>query len=67
MYIHYNKYPYNLHSAIFRFIVRGFYGVEHGLILDVLIRNACVKEEDIQVYSAMFKLQLYLIYINYRN
>ncbi|XP_066497526.1 general transcription factor IIE subunit 1 [Hoplias malabaricus] len=27
-------------------VVRGFYGVEHALALDVLIRNACVREED---------------------
>lgn len=27
-------------------VVRGFYGVEHGLALDVLIRNPCVREED---------------------
>ncbi|MED6268992.1 General transcription factor IIE subunit 1 [Characodon lateralis] len=27
-------------------VVRGFYGVEHSLALDVLIRNPCVREED---------------------
>lgn len=27
-------------------VVRGFYGIEHALALDVLIRNACVREED---------------------
>ncbi|XP_061580308.1 LOW QUALITY PROTEIN: general transcription factor IIE subunit 1 [Cololabis saira] len=27
-------------------LVRGFYGVEHALALDVLIRNPCVREED---------------------
>ncbi|XP_076857568.1 general transcription factor IIE subunit 1 [Brachyhypopomus gauderio] len=27
-------------------VVRGFYGVEHALALDVLIRNSCVREED---------------------
>lgn len=27
-------------------VVRGFYGVEHALALDVLIRNPCVREED---------------------
>ncbi|KAK1797727.1 hypothetical protein P4O66_008094 [Electrophorus voltai] len=27
-------------------VVRGFYGIEHALVLDVLIRNACVREED---------------------
>lgn len=28
-------------------VVRGFYGMEHALALDVLIRNPCVREEDI--------------------
>ncbi|XP_059198138.1 general transcription factor IIE subunit 1 [Centropristis striata] len=27
-------------------VVRGFYGVDHALALDVLIRNPCVREED---------------------
>ncbi|XP_028655061.1 general transcription factor IIE subunit 1 [Erpetoichthys calabaricus] len=27
-------------------VVRGFYGIEHALALDILIRNPCVKEED---------------------
>ncbi|XP_056294638.1 general transcription factor IIE subunit 1 [Pseudoliparis swirei] len=27
-------------------VVRGFYGVDHALSLDVLIRNPCVREED---------------------
>lgn len=27
-------------------VVRGFYGMEHALALDVLIRNPCVREED---------------------
>ncbi|XP_030642807.1 general transcription factor IIE subunit 1 [Chanos chanos] len=27
-------------------VVRGFYGVEHALALDVLIRHPCVREED---------------------
>nr|XP_034350938.1 general transcription factor IIE subunit 1-like [Arvicanthis niloticus] len=27
-------------------VIRGFYGIEHVLALDILIRNPCVKEED---------------------
>ncbi|NXS96081.1 T2EA factor, partial [Jacana jacana] len=30
-----------------KYIVRGFYGVEYSLALDVLIRYPCVKEEDL--------------------
>ncbi|NXB13983.1 T2EA factor, partial [Rhagologus leucostigma] len=30
-----------------KYIVRGFYGVEYSLALDVLIRYACVKEDDL--------------------
>ncbi|XP_067849104.1 general transcription factor IIE subunit 1 isoform X1 [Heptranchias perlo] len=29
-----------------KYVVRGFYGLEHALTLDILIRNPCVKEED---------------------
>ncbi|TKC36592.1 hypothetical protein EI555_002764 [Monodon monoceros] len=29
-----------------KYVIRGFYGIEHALALDVLIRNLCVKEED---------------------
>ncbi|XP_063297968.1 general transcription factor IIE subunit 1 [Pelobates fuscus] len=29
-----------------KYVVRGFYGLEHALALDILIRNPCVKEED---------------------
>ncbi|NWW70458.1 T2EA factor, partial [Climacteris rufus] len=30
-----------------KYVVRGFYGVEYALALDVLIRYACVREEDL--------------------
>ncbi|NXP44199.1 T2EA factor, partial [Heliornis fulica] len=30
-----------------KYVVRGFYGVEYSLVLDVLIRYPCVKEEDL--------------------
>uniref|UniRef100_A0A8D2EJ16 HTH TFE/IIEalpha-type domain-containing protein n=1 Tax=Theropithecus gelada TaxID=9565 RepID=A0A8D2EJ16_THEGE len=29
-----------------KYVIRGFYGIEHGLVLEILIRNLCVKEED---------------------
>ncbi|CAO2631983.1 General transcription factor IIE subunit 1 [Lemmus lemmus] len=29
-----------------KYVIRGFYGIEHVLALDILIRNPCVKEED---------------------
>ncbi|NXW48767.1 T2EA factor, partial [Nyctiprogne leucopyga] len=30
-----------------KYIVRGFYGVEYALVLDILIRYPCVKEDDL--------------------
>lgn len=30
-----------------RLIVRGFYSIEDALIVDMLVRNPCLKEEDI--------------------
>ncbi|GAB1286893.1 General transcription factor IIE subunit 1 [Apodemus speciosus] len=29
-----------------KYVVRGFYGIEHVLVLDILIQNSCIKEED---------------------
>uniref|UniRef100_A0A8C4NPM2 HTH TFE/IIEalpha-type domain-containing protein n=1 Tax=Eptatretus burgeri TaxID=7764 RepID=A0A8C4NPM2_EPTBU len=34
-------------KRLVKYIVRGFYAPEHALALDILIRNPCVKEEDI--------------------
>ncbi|XP_069056382.1 general transcription factor IIE subunit 1-like isoform X1 [Pleurodeles waltl] len=41
-----------------KYIVRGFYGLEHALTLDVLIRYPCVKEEDIGTLLQFDKKQL---------
>lgn len=30
-----------------RLIVRGFYSIEDALIIDMLVRNPCLREEDI--------------------
>ncbi|XP_004086967.1 general transcription factor IIE subunit 1 [Oryzias latipes] len=39
-------------------VVRGFYEVEHALALDVLIRNPCVREEDMQELLKFDRKQL---------
>ncbi|XP_063069674.1 general transcription factor IIE subunit 1 [Engraulis encrasicolus] len=39
-------------------VVRGFYGVEHSLALDVLIRNPCVREEDMLTLLQFERKQL---------
>ncbi|KAK7940010.1 hypothetical protein WMY93_003336 [Mugilogobius chulae] len=39
-------------------VVRGFYGIEHALALDVLIRNPCVREEDMQELLKFDRKQL---------
>ncbi|XP_067912246.1 general transcription factor IIE subunit 1-like [Heterodontus francisci] len=41
-----------------KYIVRGFYGVEYALTLDILIRYPCVKEEDLQQLLKFEKKQL---------
>ncbi|KAM4051226.1 general transcription factor IIE subunit 1-like [Anomaloglossus baeobatrachus] len=41
-----------------KYMVRGFYGLEHSLTLDVLIRYPCVKEEDIALLLKFEKKQL---------
>lgn len=30
-----------------RLVVRGFYTIEDALVIDMLVRNACLREEDI--------------------
>jgi len=34
-------------KRLVRMIVRGFYSMEHALIIDMLVRHPCVKEEDL--------------------
>ncbi|KAG8592214.1 hypothetical protein GDO81_000438 [Engystomops pustulosus] len=41
-----------------KYIVRGFYGLEHSLALDVLIRYPCVKEDDMALLLKFEKKQL---------
>lgn len=38
--------PSNLKRLI-RLVVRGFYSLEHAMIIDLLVRNPCMKEDDI--------------------
>ncbi|NXI40966.1 T2EA factor, partial [Galbula dea] len=41
-----------------KYIVRGFYGVEHSLALDILIRYPCVKEDDLLLLLKYERKQL---------
>ncbi|KAG9479836.1 hypothetical protein GDO78_011719 [Eleutherodactylus coqui] len=41
-----------------KYMVRGFFGLEHSLTLDVLIRYPCVKEDDIALLLKFEKKQL---------
>ncbi|CAN2388650.1 transcription initiation from RNA polymerase II promoter [Pristimantis euphronides] len=41
-----------------KYMVRGFFGMEHSLTLDVLIRYPCVKEDDIALLLKFEKKQL---------
>ncbi|XP_033017105.1 general transcription factor IIE subunit 1-like isoform X2 [Lacerta agilis] len=41
-----------------KYMVRGFYGAEHALALDVLIRYACVKEDDLLLLLRYERKQL---------
>ncbi|XP_059844620.1 general transcription factor IIE subunit 1-like [Hypanus sabinus] len=41
-----------------KYIVRGFYGVEYSVTLDVLVRYPCVKEDDLQQLLKFEKKQL---------
>ncbi|XP_067386695.1 general transcription factor IIE subunit 1-like [Emydura macquarii macquarii] len=41
-----------------KYMVRGFYGVEYSLVLDVLIQYACVKEDDLLLLLKYERKQL---------
>lgn len=34
-------------KRLVRLIVRGFYTMEHAVVIDMLVRHPCVKEEDL--------------------
>ncbi|VDP01428.1 unnamed protein product [Soboliphyme baturini] len=38
----------NSMQKLARYVVRGFYGVEHGVTLDLLIRNVCMREDELR-------------------
>lgn len=42
-----------------RLIVRGFYSIEDALVIDMLVRNPCLREEDI---SGEFRVRLNFIF-----
>ena len=44
-----------------KYIMRGFYSVEHALIVDILTRNAIVKEDDIALLLKFDKKQLRIL------
>ncbi|XP_039258316.2 general transcription factor IIE subunit 1-like [Styela clava] len=54
-------------QRLIRYVARGFYGLEHGLVIDVLVRNACVKEDDIQELLKMDKKQLRAMLVFLKN
>lgn len=41
-----------------RMVVRGFYGIEHVIIIDMLVRNPCMKEDDLADLLKFEKKQL---------
>jgi transcription initiation factor TFIIE subunit alpha len=49
--------PENLKRLV-RIMLRAFYSFEHCLIIDILIRNRCIKEEDLISLSKFDKKQL---------
>jgi transcription initiation factor TFIIE subunit alpha len=34
-------------KRLIRLVVRGFYSIEHAIVIDLLVRNPCMKEDDI--------------------
>lgn len=45
-------------KRLVRLVMRGFYGIEHVLVMDILIRKPCMKEEDLSDLLKFEKKQL---------
>jgi len=50
-----------------RYVVRGFYGVEHGILIDLLIRNVCMLEEELRALLRFDSKQLRAVLVALKN
>lgn len=54
-------------KRLVRLVLRGFYNVEHTLVMDMLIRKVCVKEEDLETLLKFEKKHLRAIIAQLKN
>ena len=45
-------------KKLLRYIVRGFYGIQHALVIEMLIHHPCVKEDDLLLLLQFERKQL---------
>jgi len=50
-----------------RLIVRGFYSIEHTIVVDMLVRNPCIKEDDLVEFLKLERKQLRTIIAQLKN
>ncbi|GAB6030389.1 hypothetical protein CHUAL_007267 [Chamberlinius hualienensis] len=58
--------PDTLHRLA-RMVVRGFYNIEHAIVIDMLIRNPCMKEDDLVELLKFERKQLRAILAQLKN
>lgn len=54
-------------KRLVHYIVRGFYGVEHSIIIDLLVRNPCMKEDDMIELLKFERKQLRMLMNTLKN
>ena len=50
-------------KRLVRLIVRGFYNMEHAVVIDMLVRHPCVKEDDLSELLELEKKHLRSVYL----
>ena len=54
-------------KRLIRYIARGFYTIEHALIIDLLVHHPCMKEDDILELLRLERKQLRALLVSLRN
>lgn len=54
-------------KRLVRLVMRGFYGIEHVLVMDMLIRKPCMKEDDLEALLKFERKQLRTVIAQLKN
>ena len=54
-------------KRLVKFIVRGFFELDHALVIDLLVHHPCIKEEDLMELLKFEKKQIRLVISTLKN